>query len=208
MPHTKPFGRASGRFGRHRRHAKDKARCAAGVAENASDSNLCPQPLLGSNLHEAKSHELPKTEPRRSYSARAAESRSKLAITETPLRSSTNLAASSIVPSYKSSLAGVQRASRSEPLAGGVRRSGGVPPLLCSQPGRGSVCGMQPQITKHARVQRVRHNPSFKRSANGRPPGPVYARYILHSPGLASYRRRPLNSNVRPHKRRPCAALP
>ena len=29
------------------------------------------------------------------------------------------------------------------------------------------------------------------------------ARYILHSPGLASYRCRPLSSHVRPHKRQP-----
>ena len=44
-------------------------------------------------------------------------------------------------------------------------------------------------------------NSSLKRSANGRPPGPVwwYA-YIFTSPGLASCRRSRLTSNVRPHQ--------
>jgi len=53
----------------------------------------------------------------------------------------------------------------------------------------------------------VRPNPSLKRSANGRPPGPVW-RYAVHfaSPGLASCRRRPLSSNVR-QSEKPSSAL-
>ena len=47
----------------------------------------------------------------------------------------------------------------------------------------------------------MRPNPSLKRNANGRPPGPVGGtRYISTSPGLASCRCRPLSSNVRHHK--------
>jgi hypothetical protein len=47
-------------------------------------------------------------------------------------------------------------------------------------------------------LRRLRPNPSLKRSANGRPPGPAWRyAYIFASPGLASCRRRPLSSNVR-----------
>ena len=44
-----------------------------------------------------------------------------------------------------------------------------------------------------------RLTPSLKRSANGRPPGPVRGASSIHrSPGLASCRRSRLTSNVRP----------
>ena len=76
---------------------------------------------------------------------------------------------------------GAHRASHSEPLGRGARRSGGVPPLLRRQPRRGSFCGAPAEITNSSlfRATRVRHNPSLKRSANGRPPGPA-GRYGVH----------------------------
>ena len=68
-------------------------------------------------------------------------------------------------------------------------------------------CAVTQANVRQARSrQRARPNPSLKRSANGRPPGPAW-RYAVHfpSPGLASCRRRPLSSNVRRHKQTsPC----
>ena len=69
--------------------------------------------------------------------------------------------------------------SRIETLGRGTRRSGGVLPLLCRQPRRGGVSAGPTEIPNYARGPRVRHNPSLKRSANGRPPGPVW-RYAVH----------------------------
>ena len=74
---------------------------------------------------------------------------------------------------------GVHRASHSEPLGRSASRSGGVPPLLCRQPRRGGCRGGLSEKTNSPRIARVRHNPSLKRSANGRPPGPVW-RYAVH----------------------------
>ena len=79
---------------------------------------------------------------------------------------------------------------RSEPLeftaprtargwSSGLPRSGGVPPLLSRQPRRGIVRGTSPGKTRCCRSVRAQHNPSLKRSANGRPPGPVW-RYAVH----------------------------
>jgi hypothetical protein len=80
---------------------------------------------------------------------------------------------------------GAQRISRSEPLARCASRSGGVPPLLCHQPRRVGGCGAPSEIANYARAAPVRHNTSVKRSANGRPPSPVW-RYAVHfrQPGL------------------------
>ena len=74
---------------------------------------------------------------------------------------------------------GFHRASRREPLWSSGRRSGGVPPLLGRQPGRGSTAALEECHVQVCSAARVRPNPSLKRSANGRPPGPVW-RYTVH----------------------------
>ena len=76
----------------------------------------------------------------------------------------------------------------------GLRRRG-VPRLLL--PARFGAARIKGMNTRGYSPSPVRPNPSLKRSANGRPPGPVCTQYIFASPGLASYRRRPLSSNVR-----------
>ena len=51
------------------------------------------------------------------------------------------------------------------------------------------------------RPSAARPNHSLNRSPNGKPPGPFCGiSLILHSPGLASRRWRPVSSNVRPHQ--------
>ena len=81
--------------------------------------------------------------------------------------------------SYRSNIAAVHRVSRIETLGRGTRRSGGVPPLLCRQPRRRGVSAGPTEMTNYARGPQARHNPSLKRSANGRPPGPAW-RYAVH----------------------------
>jgi hypothetical protein len=53
------------------------------------------------------------------------------------------------------------RASRSEPLAFGAPRSGGVPPLLCRQPRRVGIRSPPAEVANFSRACTVRHNPSL-----------------------------------------------
>jgi hypothetical protein len=57
--------------------------------------------------------------------------------------------------------AAARRASLSEPLGRGTGRSGGVPPLLCRQPGRGGFRSLRAEITNFSSACTVRHNPSL-----------------------------------------------
>ena len=57
--------------------------------------------------------------------------------------------------------ASTRRASLSEPLIRGSRRSGGVPPLLCRQPGRGCFRSLLAEVTNFSSACTVRHNPSL-----------------------------------------------
>jgi hypothetical protein len=57
--------------------------------------------------------------------------------------------------------AGARRASLSEPLARGMFRSGGVPPLLCRQPRRGGFRSPPAEVANFPCACTVRHNPSL-----------------------------------------------
>ena len=57
--------------------------------------------------------------------------------------------------------AGARRASLSEPLVRSMPRSGGVPPLLCRQPGRGRVRSLRAERTNFSSACTVRPNPSL-----------------------------------------------
>ena len=132
--------------------------------------------------------------------ARAATSSCKQPMIQKRLCRSSKVAASRINAVYRANAAEGLPASSSEPLACGAYRSAEVPPSLCHQVGRGGLCGAPTGKFSSSTSARVRHNPSLKRSANSKPPGPRGATsFILHRAGLAPHCRRPLSSNVRPH---------
>ena len=134
MPHTQHLARASVRFGQQRRHTEDKARSPVATAENSCADDSRPPVVRMSRKPEPRT-----TMPQMPLSrlARSATSGYEQPMTQTQLCRSSWVTASRISSSYRSNIAGARRASRSEPLGRGAHRSGGVPPLLCHQPGRG-----------------------------------------------------------------------
>jgi hypothetical protein len=56
---------------------------------------------------------------------------------------------------------GARRASLREPQGCGAPRSGGVPPLLCRQPGRSGFRSLLAEVTNFSGACTVRHNPSL-----------------------------------------------
>ena len=174
MPHRNPLPRAVARLGRQRWHTEDKTRLWVSPARSLCPND--PRSLVARKI----SKRLPKPRTtktqapgsRKAQVARAATSSHKQPMTTTPAYWSSRFAASGINSSYRSSSAGVRRASRSEPLVSSVHRRGGVPPLLCHQPRRAGRCGAPPEPYNPSRGAPVRHNPSLNRTVYGRPPWP------------------------------------
>ena len=179
MPHTKRLARAPSRFWPQHRRTEDKTRAACGGDNEKSWARR----RLPSVVPPSK-----KTELRAATSARTT---IKLGtIPHLKLKAAKREDEDAVVImnelsscrhclNVKVCPVEIHRASHSEPLSRSASRSGGVPPLLCRQPRRGSFRGGPSEKTNTPHLARVRHNPSLKRSANGRPPGPVW-RYAVH----------------------------
>ena len=176
MPHTKHLSRALCRFGRQHKRTEDKTRAAV-----ATMKNPCARRRLPSVSPPSKKTELPAATPARTTIKLGTIPRVKLkaASAKDAAVVMNELSSCRHCLKIRVCAVGIHRASHSEPLSRSASRSGGVPPLLCRQPRRGSVGGGPSEKTNSPYLARVRHNPSLKRSANGRPPGPVW-RYAVH----------------------------
>ena len=185
MPHTTRLTRAPPRFGRQRRHTEDKNRASVAATEDSCARSPLPSVARPSDKTEVRAATPPRSMGNIGTSPHV------------KLQAGKDEGAAVVIQEFSScgehflkiqvGTVGIRRASHSEPLGRSASRSGGVPPLLCRQPRRGGCCGGLSEKTNSPRIARVRHNPSLKRSANGRPPGPRsrYGVHFLHrGPGV------------------------
>ena len=160
MPHKTPFPPAVTRFGSQRRHTENKTRF---LRQNALKLITGGSRSLELDFDEITASQAAKDEAAAREVPAARHSRTPGQATRTRV-------------------VWALRASRSEPLGCGVPRSGGVPPLLCRQPRRGSFGGMPAETADYASSPRVRHNPSLNhRTHYGGPSWPGLG-YAVHFP--------------------------
>ena len=176
MPHTKHLARAPSRIGRQSRRTEDKTPAAV-----ATTKKSCARRRLPSVVPSSKKSELRAATPARTtiklgtiphVNLKAASAKDS-AVDMNELSSCRHCLKVWVYA------VGIHRASHSEPLGRNASRSGGVTPLLCRQPRRGSFRSGPSEKTTSPHLARVRHNPSLKRSANGMPPAPG-RRYAVH----------------------------
>ena len=174
------------------RSFKEPARFGIAVKKSAKSVALTSFGVRGTSLRTVTAHDLARsvvTSPHvavagnglivASYSNRAT------SIASTRRRASDSLAAiegeaQGTTPSCSSGAAAAGYGSRYSLLLASAERAASRWPLRRRERGAGRTEAGASQVTRHRSHGRAtRPNPSLKRSANGRPPGPVW-RYAVH----------------------------